>query len=393
MDRPGVTHSVVEVGPVTVRAERDAAADLAATALDCVDDDLALLDEQPVAVVAVWGQVFREIWPEPIETAVLVCPTWWPSPRIERVRAAAAARCSKVVVKQRSELLGGEADGMPTVVEIAPEFVVISRAGRVVAAEPRFGEHADTARSLTRRLDSAAAVVVDAPTGVDGAVDLARTISECLRRSGVDVRTAHRDQVVALARARQASRATERTPIAARGLRAVAAAAVTVSAALVFAGLALPVATLQSDATSVPMTLLVEGRVALKVPALWGVQRITSGPGSARVQATAPDGATAILLTQARVRSDETLSAVSASLRSALAEQQSGIFSRFNPDDRRADRPVATYREVRDGRQIQWVVFVDDGVRIGVGCQSAPGGEHIVDEVCDEAIRSAHVLT
>ena len=130
--------------------------------------------------------------------------------------------------------------------------------------------------------------------------------------------------------------------------------------------------------TDVPMTLLVEGRVALKVPALWGVRRITSGPGSARVQVMAPDNATAVLLTQSQVRKGETLSATSATLRSALDDQQAGVFSGFKPDDRRADRPAATYRELRDGRQIDWAVFVDDTVRIGIGCQSAPGSEDAV---------------
>jgi type VII secretion-associated protein (TIGR03931 family) len=140
------------------------------------------------------------------------------------------------------------------------------------------------------------------------------------------------------------------------------------------------------------MTLLVEGRVALKVPAMWGVERITSGPGSARVQVMAPDNSTALLLTQSQVRTGETLSATSAALRRAMDDQQAGIFSGFKPDDRRADRPAATYRELRDGRQIDWAVFLDDTVRIGVGCQSAPGGEHAIRDVCEEAIRSAHAL-
>ena len=39
-----------------------------------------------------------------------------------------------------------------------------------------------------------------------------------------------------------------------------------------------------------------------------------------------------------------------------------------------------------------WAVFVDDAVRIGVGCQSAPGGELAVRYACEEAIRSAHAL-
>ena len=57
------------------------------------------------------------------------------------------------------------------------------------------------------------------------------------------------------------------------------------------------------------------------------VQRITSGPGSARVQVTAPDDSTAVLITQSQVRKGETLSATSATLRNALDDQQAAIFS------------------------------------------------------------------
>src|SRR6185312_5554634 len=149
-----------------------------------------------------------------------------------------------------------------------------------------------------------------------------------------------------------------------------------VSAVLVCLGLAFGAD--QPDPVAIPSTLLVEGRVSLKVPALWAVRRITSGQGSARVQVMAPDGSTAVLMTQSQVRKGETLSSTSAMLRNALHGQQEGVFSRFNPDDRRADRQAATYRELRDGRQIDWAVFVDDSLRIAVGCQSAPGDEEAV---------------
>jgi type VII secretion-associated protein (TIGR03931 family) len=146
------------------------------------------------------------------------------------------------------------------------------------------------------------------------------------------------------------------------------------------------------DRDPIPMTLLVEGRVAVKVPALWAVQRVTAGPGSARIQVMAPDESVALLVTQAQVHEGETLASTSTMLRDALDEQSAGVFSRFNPDDRRADRPVATYREVRGGRQIDWAVFVDGTVRIAVGCQTPPGGEDALRSACDEAIRSAHAV-
>ena len=147
-----------------------------------------------------------------------------------------------------------------------------------------------------------------------------------------------------------------------------------------------------SPAADVPVTLLVEGRVAVKVPALWVVRRITSGPGSARVEVTASDDTTAVLITQSQIRKGESLAATAATLRRALDDQQAGVFSEFNPDDRRADRPAATYRELRDGRQIDWTVFVDDTVRIAIGCQGSPDSQQAVRDVCEEAIRSAHAV-
>ena len=79
-------------------------------------------------------------------------------------------------------------------------------------------------------------------------------------------------------------------------------------------------------------------------------------------------------------------------LRTALDEQPDGVFVDFNPSDRRADRPVATYREIRAGHHIRWVVLVDDTVRIGIGCQSAPDREDQVRFACDQAVESAHAV-
>ncbi|WP_164478831.1 type VII secretion-associated protein [Mycolicibacterium stellerae] len=387
-----MTDTVVEVGPAAVRGQARAEHHLESTALEYIDDEIAVLDEQPVAVPAVWRQVFSAVLPERVETAVLVCPTWWPPPRIARVREAAAARSTKVVVLQRADVLVVDVPGVPAVVEIAPEFVVVWRSGGVVAAVPRLGDDADVARSVADGVGPATTVLVDAPLGVAGAVELALAISGYLRADGVAVTTVAPDRVLAAARDSQTPLAHEPAPTWPRGRRIAALTAVAASVALLCLGLGFVSGTDEPEEPDVPMTLLVEGRVAVKVPALWQVQRITSGPGSARVQVMAPDNSTAVLLTQSQVRWGETLSATSATLRSALDDQQPGVFSGFKPDDRRADRPATTYRERRGGRQIDWTVFVDDTVRIGIGCQSAPGGEDAVRYVCEEAIRSAHAL-
>jgi type VII secretion-associated protein (TIGR03931 family) len=392
MDRAGVKETVVEVGPAAVRGPTRAEQNLESTALECIDDEIAVLHEQPVAMTAVWRQVFSAVLPERVETTVLVCPTWWPSPRIERVREAAATRSTEVVVLQRADVLVADMPGIPAVVEIAQDFVLVWRSGGVVAAQTRLGDDVDIVRSVADGVGPATAVLVDAPVGVAGAVELARAVSGYLRANGVAVTTVSPDRVLAAARGNQTPRLHKPEPPWPRTRRIAVSAAVAASVALLCMCLGFASGTDESDASSTPMTLLIEGRVAVKVPALWGVQRITSGPGSARVQVTAPDKSTAILVTQSQVRKGETQSTTAAALRTALDDQQAGIFSAFNPDDRRADRPSATYRERRDGRQIDWAVFVDDTVRIGVGCQSAPGGEHAVRAVCEEAVRSAHAV-
>ena len=141
------------------------------------------------------------------------------------------------------------------------------------------------------------------------------------------------------------------------------------------------------------MTLLVEGRVGVMVPAQWVVQRVTSGPGSARVQVVSPtDADIAVHVTQSSLPPHQSHEQVAESLRSALRDEPDGVFVDFNPSDRRADQPVVTYREIRADHHITWVVLVDESLRIAIGCQSAPGQEEAVREVCDQAIRSAHAV-
>jgi len=142
-----------------------------------------------------------------------------------------------------------------------------------------------------------------------------------------------------------------------------------------------------------PMTLLVEGRVGVVVPAQWRVQRVTSGPGSARVQVVSPDDANvAVHITQSSLASHQSREQVAESLRSALSQEPDGVFPEFNPTDRRADQAVMTYREIRTDHHTAWFVLIDESLRIAIGCQSAPGAEEAVREACDQAVRSAHAV-
>ena len=101
-----MSHCVVEVGPATVRGPRPAPDHVVTTALDCIDDEIAIVDDAPVAVTALWREVFRAVLPDETVPAVLVCPTWWSATRIERVREAAAARSAEVAVLERAEAIG-----------------------------------------------------------------------------------------------------------------------------------------------------------------------------------------------------------------------------------------------------------------------------------------------
>ncbi|OBK70570.1 type VII secretion-associated protein [Mycobacterium sp. 1274761.0] len=361
---------------------------MVSAALDCLDDDIALLDEQPVAVTAIWREVFRAVVPEQVDAVVLVCPTWWPPMWVERVEVAASGRSADVSVLLRADVLARDVPGVPTITEIAADLVAISRAGSVVGVCPREGPTADLVSAAVDSIGSAATVLIDAPIGVAGADRLADAVGTRLLTNGVAVTTVSPDRLLA-------ERCAGRAVPSSRGRRQprrVMLAAAAASVALLCCGVGLASETSQSAEATLPMTLLVEGRVALMVPALWTVQRITSGPGSARVAVTGPDKAAAVLLTQSQVPGGESLAETAAALRGALDEQRPGVFGDFVADGRRADRSVATYRETRPDRQVDWAVFVDGIVRIGIGCQSAPGGEHVVSYACDEAIRSAHAV-
>jgi type VII secretion-associated protein (TIGR03931 family) len=137
------------------------------------------------------------------------------------------------------------------------------------------------------------------------------------------------------------------------------------------------------------MTVLVEGRVGVQIPAGWTVRRITEGPGSARVEVVSPsDPELMIHLTQSGVGDGS----VADTLQAALREQPAGVFVDFDPSAVVAARQVVSYREVRAGREIRWAVFVDGVVRIAVGCQSAPGHGEAVRWACEAATRSAHAV-
>lgn len=396
-----MTDVIVEVGPGTIRGPNDMRADWVSTALECIDDDLALIDDQAVSVTDVWQDVLGTAVGGSADTVVLVCPAWWSSSRIDVVCEAAGVVAANVEVLQRTVALREEfADRLSTVVEIATEFVVISAPEAGVATVPRRDGPVAVAEAVARQISASTPVVVDAPTGIEGAALVGATIVDRLRVNGIEVSIAGQDcvrraAVLWLARQRGTfEEGVEEGPPTRRGRRAVAVltgAAVCVAA--LCGGFAGRDENTGSPSVGMPMTLLVEGRIALKVPVQWAVQRVTTGPGSARVQVVSPSDTDIVVhITQSSIPPHQTLAAVADTLRAALAQEPAGVFVDFNAADRRADKPAVTYRENRADHQVAWTVLVHDEVRIAIGCQSGPGREQLVRDACEQAIQSAHAV-
>jgi type VII secretion-associated protein (TIGR03931 family) len=387
-----MTDIIVEVGPATVRGPNHVDAQWVSAGIDGIDDDLTLIDECPVAVADVWHAIIRDVAGECIDTVVLVCSTWWASSRVDRVRDAACTVANDVVVLKRAQVLrDGLPDRVTTVVEIAPEFVVVSPPGGGMQVVAR-----DDTEAIVASIPMSMAVLLDGPEGVNAAAPLMAVIADRLRANGIAVIFVDKDLVrrgVDALRSREDGRGAPGRPTDYRGRRATAVlAGALLSAAALCGGFAAR-QDLPRSAPNMPMTLLVEGRVGVLVPAQWVVQRVTSGPGSVRVQVVSPtDTDIAVHVTQSSLPPHQSHEQVAESLRSALDHEPDGVFVDFNPADRRAGQPVMTYREIRADHHIAWVVLIDESLRIAIGCQSAPGHGEAVREVCDQAIRSAHAV-
>jgi len=386
-----VTDVVIEVGPGTIRGTNDARPEWVSVALECVDDGLALLDDRPVSVQDVWDDVMSAVAGPSVDTAVLVCPAWWPPSRIDRARRSARTVAAEVVVLERIAMLR---EGLPretTIVEIALDVVAVTVVDTIVAVVPR-RTAAEDADAVASEIAAPAGVLVDAPLGVPGAGLLASMIASRLRALGVPVRIADDGRVL---RAAAAHRSHAPLLAEVRNRKALAVLVGTMSAVVLCGGFVVMHDNgSEPRADDLPMTLLVEGRVGVMVPATWAAQRVTEGPGSARVQVVSPAGEeTALQITQSVAPTSANLANTADSLHTAFTEAADGAFLDFNPSDRRADRDAVTYREVRPQRHVVWTVLIDEDVRIAIGCQSAPGREHLIQEACDRAIRSAHAVS
>lgn len=382
---------VIEVGPAVVRGRGAVDSDLATAAMEYVDDDLGLLDDEVVPVDELWADLLTAAVGSDADGIVVVVPTWWPATRIDRVRAAAGRAAGEVEVLRRGPLLMGAADHDATaIVEIAADLVVVGKSAGC-AVIPIIGAADDVAAGVRSAVGTPAAVLIDAPSTVDGAAVLGASIADRLCADGIPAALVDDDAVVRAASSTplDASAAAQHRPTT-RPLPTLPILIGVVTAATVCAGLALRGDTDVRETTA----MLVEGRIGVVVPARWPVQRITTGPGSARLQLLSPrQPGVALHLTQAATPSQADLAATAQTLRVALDAESSATFHEFNPADVRVGRPAVTYREVRHDRHVGWAVLVDRSVRIAIGCQSPPASEDLVREVCEQAIRSAHAVS
>ena len=325
------------------------------------------------------------------------------------VTAAAARMAGQVWTRPRSSLLKQASRAQPAVVvEIADRLVAIT--GSETTAVPRNAEPRSVADHVADVIAGMvpAAVLIDTPGAVAGAPALAALITNTLRGGGrkgrdiLEINDIRLDRLArsAVPRGALASGPAATAPATALPLRSRARTLSGLGAAAIVVALAAPaaitmgrtgvVAPKQVDAAAT--TFLVEGRVALSVPATWPTQRVVTGPGSARVQVTsAADPDVALHITQSPV-AGETLAGTAERLKRAIDAEPPGLFVDFNPSGTSAGRPAVTYREIRPGHHVRWTVLLDGPVRISVGCQSRPGDEGAVRDACEQAVRSAHAI-
>jgi len=387
------------------------------SALGAIDDHVALVDGRPVTVASLWHDALRSLdcgSPDATKAMIIVHPSWWPASRVGVVTAAA----NGAVMQPRSWLLrqASTASEATVVVEIAEKMVSIagdSKGQRLVAVPRTTGLRplAEEVAAVVARIRQwpTSVVLIDAPSAVAGASAVATLIAAAVR----DADNGHTALVVDDARLAQLAHAVRlpedelTQPAAAAGgvgsrawkLSGVAAAGVVLAVA---APAVAAVGRNGAPATeAVHTTFLVEGRVALTVPANWSAQRVIGGPGSARVQVTSPsDPEVALHVTQSAVpdttqekhEAREALQGTAERLRRAIDTEPAGVFVDFNPSAVSVGRSAVTYREVRAGHQVRWTVMLDGAVQISIGCQSRPGSEDAVREVCEQAVRSAHAF-
>ena len=212
-----MTEVVIEVGPGTIRGANDVRPEWVSAALDCIDDEIALLDDRPVFVRDVWDDVMSAAAGSGVDVAVLVCPAWWSSARIDMAQQAARTVAIDVVLLDRTTMLREGISAETTIVEIASDVVIVTVFETIVAVVPRQGELVEDAEAVVAAVGAPAGVLVDAPASVFGAGLLASLVSDRMRAIGVPVRIADDGWIRRAAAARRSHVQAQPAEVAFRG--------------------------------------------------------------------------------------------------------------------------------------------------------------------------------
>lgn len=404
-------HAVLELGPGPVRRvmpkgapPQDCAAMAAAT--ECIDDAVALVNGRPTDVVSLWQRIIGSLCGPNCGSLLIVHPTWWPGRRVQRMVdiSMQSVPGARVVAVARSRVsIGHAVDRQPVVIEVGERLISIcSGAGLVTvldsASSPEF-----VVDTVSKVVGEASHVLIDVPIGISHAGEWAASVRGLLSDIGVDVTQVCLDQAVAEFGARPSRhggllRLWAGTPALVRR-RLVSTSTIAVTSLLVVTcGIGFVVAhTRGSRPVSSPgsaagdrVTNLIEGRVALRIPSDWNIERLTAGPGSRRVRISSPAETGLVVHVTQSYAPGETLRGAAGALERAIGAESTEVFGDFNPHGERAGRSAVTYRETRLDRVIAWTVLVDGSMRIGIGCQTQWDREGDIEEICDDAVQSAH---
>ncbi|MBY0442982.1 MAG: type VII secretion-associated protein [Mycobacteriaceae bacterium] len=428
--------AVIEVGPGSIRrlccgTKTVDDISLSREALAAVDDRVALRADSPVAVETLWRDVLHSLDCRGLNSSlvvqkvIVVHPSWWSASRVTMVAGAAQIVADHVLARPRSWLLmrvsPGVADSVTPhepelllVVEIADQFVVVIGAERVAQSRrlaPRQVAQGAVRIVAAMTCGRAATVRIDSPSTVRGASALATMIADGLRHADatLNVVTVDDEQLAQWGCAVLATESAAMLPVTSEStslsaneqigrarpwfglpwgwvIGVIAVVAATLIGVNEFGQASVPPRTTSSTAS------LVEGQIALTIPAHWSTQRVANGVGSARIQVTSPlDPQVVVHITQAPAVGD-TLDSTANQLKRTIDQQPPGVFVDFNPSAMAAGRSAVTYREVRPEHDIAWIILVDKAIRIGIGCQSRPAGGDAIRAVCDQAVRSVRVV-
>lgn len=396
---------VLELGPGSVRRlwpelEVCTDDDAVSAVLGGFDDPVVLIGDRPVDVASLWWRIAGSLCRPGSESPVLVHPGWWSEIRVQQVvegLSRSGRRVDPVIAMTKAQFLAdvGGRGPAPTevLIEIDAALIAISDGPRLAAVLERTSDVDRIVDEVRRCGGNPTTVLVDAPAGVPGAVDCADRICKALSNNDIRSSLVSFERIVAATmNAGGLGQPPSDGVVRRRFVRARVAAVATV--ALCMGGLA--IARTEGFRHGEPETddavVVVEGRVAARIPLAWKVEKVTAGPGSRRIRATSPDsGGTALHVTQSYTPG-ETLAATAEMLERALTVEAPDVFRGFNAHGSRAGRSAVTYQEARGSKIVDWFVVVDGATRIGIGCESPSGRERDVRAACDGAIESAHEL-